>query len=83
MPLLAPFIAKRTGARVDPQLATAEIVEACDEFLRSTYDGRILGQRVKEGDEVGARPGEGEKDETGRKRVMGGVPGEMRMHVRL
>ncbi|GAA5992039.1 hypothetical protein JCM10908_000709 [Rhodotorula pacifica] len=83
LPLLAPFIARRTGSRVNPQLAISQFVEASHEFLRGEADGPILGAEVKEGDENGTRPGEGEKEAGGKKRTpMEGEVGSMRMHVR-
>ncbi|GAA5872305.1 hypothetical protein JCM3774_003339 [Rhodotorula dairenensis] len=83
LPLLAPLITRRTGARVDSQLATDRFVEACDEFLRGEANGPILGEVVRDGDEAGARPGEGDKEADGkRRRPMAGDPGSMRMHVR-
>ncbi|GAA6031868.1 hypothetical protein JCM8097_003310 [Rhodosporidiobolus ruineniae] len=85
LPLLLPsFLSGRSGSRITPPiLGTARIVEACRELLAGEGGaGTILGQPVREGDERGARPGEGEKDEKGRKREMEGDIGSMRMHVR-
>lgn len=83
LPLLAPLITRRTGARVDSRLAMDRFVEACDEFLRGEANGLLLGEKVCEGDEEGARPGEGDKEAGGKKRrPMAGDPGSMRMHVR-
>ncbi|GAA5968682.1 hypothetical protein JCM8115_003679 [Rhodotorula mucilaginosa] len=83
MPLLAPFIARRTGARVESKLAMDQFVEACHEFLRGDSKGQILGEEVRDGDEAGARPGEGEREADRKKRrPMEGTPGSMRMHVR-
>ncbi|BGP12604.1 hypothetical protein JCM10213_008741 [Rhodosporidiobolus nylandii] len=83
LPLLSPYLARRSGARVEPKVGTARIVEACREFLAGEgAQGVLLGQPVQEGDEEGARPGEGEKDEKGVKRPMEGEVGGMRAHVR-
>lgn len=83
LPLLAPFIAPRTGARVESKLAMDQFVEACHEFLRGDSTGPILGEAVQDGDEAGARPGEGDKEANGKKkRPMEGTPGSTRVHVR-
>lgn len=83
MPLLAPFIARRAGACVEPKLAMDQFVEACHEFLRGDSEGQILGEEVRDGDEAGARPGEGDREAGGKKRrPMEGTPGSMRTHVR-
>ncbi|GAA5827060.1 hypothetical protein JCM11251_002227 [Rhodosporidiobolus azoricus] len=83
LPILSPYLARRSGARVSPTGGMETIVETCREFLAGEgREGKVLGQEVVPGDEDGARPGEGEKGEGGKKRVMEGVVGEMRMHVR-
>lgn len=83
LPLLLPsYLNPRAGSRVPARLATSRVVEACGEFLSGQgTSGEILGQRVKEGDEDGARDGEGGKDAEGNKRVMEGEVGSMRMHI--
>lgn len=79
-PLIQPFIASRSGARIDSKLAISTIVEASVEFLKDEgTHGKILGQKVVPGDEEGTRPDEGyEKDG---KKPMEPV-GAMRMHLR-
>ncbi|KAM0793221.1 hypothetical protein ACM66B_000688 [Microbotryomycetes sp. NB124-2] len=75
-PLLSPFIARKSGSRVDPQLGMTLFVEASREFLGRDDKGTILGRQVQPGDENGTRPNEGK----------GGEPmspvGDMRMHFR-
>ncbi|GAA5898664.1 hypothetical protein JCM6882_000890 [Rhodosporidiobolus microsporus] len=83
LPLLSPYLARRSGARVNPASGLTTIVEACREFLaREGADGEILGREVVPGDEEGGRPGEGKDEQTGEKRVMEGEVGGVRMHVR-
>ncbi|BGP21513.1 1-alkyl-2-acetylglycerophosphocholine esterase [Rhodotorula toruloides] len=83
LPLLLPsYLNPRAGSRIPARLATSRVVEACGEFLSGqATSGEILGQRVKDGDENGARDGEGGKDAEGNKRVMKGEVGSMRMHI--
>ncbi|GAA5969320.1 hypothetical protein JCM11641_007550 [Rhodosporidiobolus odoratus] len=82
-PTLSPYLSRRSGSRVQPNLATHQIVEICFEFLSGQGTaGAVLGKEVEEGDDRGARPGEGEKEEGGKRRVMEGEVGGIRMHVR-
>lgn len=79
-PIIQPFIASKTGARVDPKLALKEFVEASVEFLSGEgMSGEILGQPVGEKDKNGGRPGESGWGKN--KQDMAGTPGDVRMHV--
>ncbi|GAA5827062.1 hypothetical protein JCM11251_002228 [Rhodosporidiobolus azoricus] len=84
LPILFPFMSRFEGARVSPTAGMGAITQACQEFLAGEGSkGKLLGREVVPGDEEGGRPGEGEKGEKGKKKkVMEGVVGEVRMHVR-
>lgn len=79
-PLIQSYIARKSGARIDPKVALASFVEASKEFLLGEgTEGELLGQEVVPGDEEGLRPGEGyERDG---KHPMETV-GDMRIHLR-
>ena len=79
-PIIQPFIARKTGARVDPNLALKEYVEASIEFLSDLgTEGKILGKKVGDKDANGGREGEvgWGKD----RNPMEGTPGQIRVHV--
>lgn len=79
-PLIQPYLARKSGARIDPNLALSSFFEASKEFLSGQgTDGALLGQEVIPGDEKGTRPGEGYAKEG--KQPME-VVGDMRMHAR-
>lgn len=87
-PLIQPFVAKRAGARVDPNVAMGLFAQASTEFLADSSNpnnaGTLLGRDVVPGDENGTRPGEGDKvsdTDKGRRRPMEPT-GEMRLHYR-
>lgn len=79
-PLIQPYIARKSGARIDPKVALSSFVEASKEFLLGEgTEGELLGQQIVPGDEEGLRPGEGY--EKAGKHPMETV-GDMRIHVR-
>ncbi|GAA6047804.1 hypothetical protein JCM3770_004651 [Rhodotorula araucariae] len=72
LPLVPASLTRRTGARVDPLVGLAAVVDACGEFLAGRT-GRVLGAGVSTGeaDEVGP---------DGKTRLRG-EPGTWRVHI--